>query len=95
MEDISNVLGKRKDIYFTIQGHLYCTENSSASNYRKTKKRKLSLVRAEYIYEYFAKKQVDLKDMKFGGMRHRFPLGGKVKFDRCVEVLIFYITEIN
>ena len=95
LEEISKVLLKRKDIYFTIQGHVCCTQNSRDAIDRKTKKRNLSLARAQYIYNYLAKKGVDSKRMKFVGMRRKFPLGGEAKYDRRVEILVTYVNEVN
>lgn len=95
LEEISKVLIKRKDIYFTIQGHVCCTQNSRDANDRKTKKRNLSEARAEYIYNYLAKKGVDKKRMKYVGMRRKFPLGGEAKYDRRVEILVTYVNESN
>ncbi len=95
LEEISKVLLKRKDIYFTIQGHVCCTQNSRDANDRKTKKRNLSVARAQYIYNYLAKKGVDPKRMKYVGMRRKFPLGGEAKYDRRVEILVTYMNENN
>lgn len=95
LEEISKVLLKRKDIYFTIQGHVCCTQNSRDAIDRKTKKRNLSLARAKYIYDYFVKKGIESKRMKFVGMRRKFPLGGDAKFDRRVEILVTYAGEDN
>ncbi|MCB0444409.1 MAG: OmpA family protein [Gelidibacter sp.] len=95
LEEISKVLLTRKDIYFTIQGHVCCTQNSRDAIDRKTKKRNLSVARAKYIYDYLAKKGVDTKRMKYVGMRRKFPLGGDPKFDRRVEILITYVEESN
>lgn len=95
LEEISKVLLERKDIYFTIQGHVCCTQNSRDAIDRKTKKRNLSLARAQYIYKYLAKKGVDPKRMKYVGMRRKFPLGGEAKYDRRVEILVTYVNEAN
>ncbi|OBX26597.1 OmpA family protein [Gelidibacter algens] len=95
LEEISKVLLKRKDIYFTIQGHVCCTQNSRDAIDRKTKKRNLSVARAKYIYDYFVKKGIDSKRMKFVGMRRIFPLGGEAKYDRRVEILVTYAGEDN
>jgi outer membrane protein OmpA-like peptidoglycan-associated protein len=95
LENITKVMVKRKDIYFTIQGHVCCTQNSRDAIDRKTKQRNLSLARAKYIYDYMAKKGVDKKRMKFVGMRRKFPLGGEAKFDRRVEILVTYAGENN
>lgn len=93
LEDISKALLERKDIYFTIQGHVCCTQNSRDAIDRKTNERNLSVARAKFIYDYLAKKGVDKRRMKYVGMRRKFPLGGDVKFDRRVEILITYVGE--
>lgn len=93
LENIAKVMVERKDIYFTIQGHVCCTQNSRDALDRKTKQRNLSVSRAKYIYDYLAKKGVDKKRMKYVGMRRKFPLGGEPKFDRRVEILVTYVGE--
>jgi outer membrane protein OmpA-like peptidoglycan-associated protein len=93
LEEISKALVERKDIYFTIQGHVCCTQNSRDAIDRKTNQRNLSVARAKFIYDYLAKKGVDKRRMKYVGMRRKFPLGGDVKFDRRVEILITYVGE--
>ncbi|MFG6685305.1 OmpA family protein [Mariniflexile sp. HNIBRBA6329] len=93
LEEIAKVLVERKDIYFTIQGHVCCTQNTRDAIDRKTKLRNLSEARAEYIYDYFAKKGVDKKRMRHLGMRRKFPLGGDPKFDRRVEILITHVGK--
>ncbi|PWI29790.1 flagellar motor protein MotB [Flavobacteriaceae bacterium LYZ1037] len=93
LEEMADVMVERKDIYFTIQGHVCCTQNSRDAIDRKTKQRNLSVARAKYIYDYLAKKGVDKRRMKYVGMRRKFPLGGEPKFDRRVEILITYVGE--
>ncbi|WP_308991733.1 OmpA family protein [Mariniflexile litorale] len=93
LESIANALVERKDIYFTIQGHVCCTQNSRDAVDRKTKLRNLSEARAEYIYNYFIKKGVDKKRMRHLGLRRKFPLGGDPKFDRRVEIVITYVGK--
>ena len=95
LESIAQALLERKDIYFTIQGHVCCTQNSRDAIDRQTKKRNLSVARAKFIYDYLAKKGVDKRRMKYVGMRRKFPLGGEPKFDRRVEILVTYVGEIN
>lgn len=95
LENITKVMVERKDIYFTIQGHVCCTQNSRDALDRKTKQRNLSVARAKYIYDYMAKKGVDKKRMKYVGMRRKFPLGGEPKYDRRVEILVTYVGETN
>ena len=56
LENVAKVLVERDDLYFTIQGHVCCTQNSRDAIDRKTKKRNLSVARAKYIYDYLVKK---------------------------------------
>lgn len=91
LESIAKALLERDDIYFTIQGHVCCTQFSRDAVNRKTKKRNLSEARAEYVYNYFIKKGVDKKRMRHLGLRRKFPLGGDPKFDRRVEILITHV----
>ena len=93
LKELSDALLERKDIYFTIQGHVCCTQNSRDAIDRKTKKRNLSLARAKTIYDYLAKKGIDKRRMKYVGMRRKFPLGGDPKLDRRVEILVTYVGE--
>ncbi|WP_136482732.1 OmpA family protein [Cognatitamlana onchidii] len=93
LNDIANALVERKDIYFTIQGHVCCTQYTRDAVDRKTKKRNLSEARAKYVYDYFAKKGIDKRRMRHLGMRRKFPLGGDPKFDRRVEILITHTAE--
>ncbi|WP_298755557.1 OmpA family protein [uncultured Psychroserpens sp.] len=95
LENIAKALVEREDIYFTIQGHVCCTQNSRDAIDRKTKKRNLSVARAKFIYDYLAKKGVSKRRMKYVGMRRKFPLGGEPKFDRRVEILVTYVGENN
>ena len=91
LEELAKVMVERDDIYFTIQGHVCCTQNSRDAIDRKTKQRNLSVARAKYIYDYLAKRGVNKKRMKYVGMRRLFPLGGDPKFDRRVEILVTYV----
>lgn len=93
LESIANALLEREDIYFTIQGHVCCTQYTRDAVNRKTKKRNLSEARAEYVYNYFIKKGIDKKRMRHVGMRRKFPLGGEPEFDRRVEILITYVDD--
>lgn len=93
LEDLAEVLLTRTDIYFTIQGHVCCTQYSRDAIDRKTKKRNLSVARAKFVYDYLVKKGVDPKRMKYVGMRRKFPLGGEPKYDRRVEILITYAEK--
>ncbi|GAB1856455.1 OmpA family protein [Flavobacteriaceae bacterium MHTCC 0001] len=91
LDNIAKALVERDDIYFTIQGHVCCTLNTRDAVDKKTKQRNLSVARAKFVYDYFAKKGVNKKRMRYVGMRRKFPLGGDPKFDRRVEILITYV----
>ncbi|WP_298492698.1 OmpA family protein [uncultured Algibacter sp.] len=93
LESIAVALLEREDIYFTIQGHVCCTQYTRDAVNRKTKKRNLSEARAKYVYDYFIKKGIDKKRMRHVGMRRKFPLGGDPEFDRRVEILITYTSD--
>ncbi|MBT8395166.1 MAG: OmpA family protein [Bacteroidia bacterium] len=93
LKRIADTLVKRKELYFTIQGHVCCTQNSRDAVNRKTKQRNLSVARAKYVYDYLLKKGVSKKRMKYVGMRRKFPLGGDPKYDRRVEILITYVSK--
>ncbi len=91
LDNIAKSLVEREDIYFTIQGHVCCTQYSRDAVDRKTKKQNLSEARAKFVYDYFAKKGVNKKRMKYVGLRRKFPLGGEPELDRRVEILINYV----
>tara|TARA_B110000483_G_scaffold221909_1_gene278331 strand:- start:970 stop:1809 length:840 start_codon:yes stop_codon:yes gene_type:complete len=95
LDNIAASLLKRKDIYFTIQGHVCCTVNSRDAIDKKTAKRNLSMARAKYIYNYLAKKGVKRNRMKYVGLKNKYPLGGATKYDRRVEIKITYISKKN
>ena len=95
LTELATILKDRKDVYFTIQGHVCCTGNSRDAMDLKTNKRNLSLSRARYIYYYLAKQGVNKRRMKYVGMRRKFPLGGDPKLDRRVEILVTYINPLK
>lgn len=95
LEELAKIMLLNKNIYFTIQGHVCCTQNSRDAVDKKTRKRNLSVARAKYIYDYLERKGVDKRRMKYVGMRRKFPLGGEPKFDRRVEILVTYVGKAN
>ena len=95
LEEIAEALLKRKDIYFTIQGHVCCTNNTGDAIDKKTGEKNLSLARAKYIYEYLIGKGVKKSRMKYVGLRNKYPIGGAAKYDRRVEIKITYISKKN
>jgi flagellar motor protein MotB len=88
LDKIADILAERTNIYFTIEGHVCCTQGERDAIDRKTKKRNLSVARAKYIYDYLVKKGVRPYRMKFVGMRRKEPLGGEPELDRRVEILV-------
>lgn len=95
LNDIATVLVERKELYFVIEGHVCCTQNTRDALDRKTNKVNLSVARAKYIYDFLIKKGVNPRRMKYVGMRRKFPLGGEAKYDRRVEILITHVREEN
>ncbi|AUC82995.1 OmpA family protein [Lacinutrix sp. Bg11-31] len=95
LEALAKIMVENKNVYFTIQGHVCCTQNSRDAVDKKTRKRNLSVARAKYIYDYLERKGVDTRRMKFVGLRRKFPLGGEPQFDRRVEILVTYVGKAN
>ena len=93
LDGIAEILVERTNVYFTIEGHVCCTEGTRDAIDRKTKKRNLSMARAKYIYDYLVKAGVKPYRMKFAGMRRKAPLGGEPQMDRRVEILVTKIYE--
>ncbi|MGJ8548408.1 OmpA family protein [Winogradskyella wichelsiae] len=93
LDRIAEVLVERTNVYFTIEGHVCCTQGERDAIDRKTKKRNLSVARAKYIYDYLVDKGVKHYRMKFAGMRRKQPLGGEPQLDRRVEILVTRIYE--
>lgn len=93
LDGIAEILVERTNVYFTIEGHVCCTEGTRDAIDRKTKKRNLSMARAKYIFDYLVKAGVKPYRMKFAGMRRKAPLGGEPKLDRRVEILVTKIYE--
>lgn len=93
LENIAKALTERDDIYFTIEGHVCCTQYSRDAVDRKTKKQNLSEARAKFVYDFFVKKGMDKKRMRYVGMRRKFPLGGDPDLDRRVEILITHVGK--
>ncbi|MBC3845782.1 OmpA family protein [Winogradskyella echinorum] len=93
LDKIAEILAERTNVYFTIEGHVCCTQGERDAIDRKTKKRNLSVARAKYIYDYLVKKGVRPYRMKFVGMRRKEPLGGAPELDRRVEILVTKIYK--
>ncbi len=93
LDNIAEILVKRTDVYFTIEGHVCCTHGTRDAIDRKTKKRNLSLARAKTVYDYLADKGVKRYRMKFVGQKRKFPLGGEPELDRRVEIVVTRIIK--
>jgi len=93
LDRIAKILVERKEVYFTIEGHVCCTQGERDAMDRKTKKRNLSVARAKYIYDYLAKNGVHRSRMKYIGMRRKMSLGGPPELDRRVEILVTRIYK--
>ncbi|MCC1483436.1 OmpA family protein [Winogradskyella immobilis] len=90
---IAAILLQRRDISFTIQGHVCCTNGTRDALDRKTKKRNLSVARAKYVYDFLANKGVSRNRMKYVGLKRKYPLGGLPEYDRRVELLITAVKK--
>jgi len=93
LKELAAFMVKRKDIYFTIRGHVCCTENGKEAMNRETRKRDLSSARAKYIYNYLVKQGVDKSRIKFQGLKGMYNLGKEAKDDRRVDFLVRYIAK--
>jgi outer membrane protein OmpA-like peptidoglycan-associated protein len=93
LKEIAAILVEKKNLYFTIQGHVCCTHDTYDAIDRNTNQRNLSTTRAKFIYTYLLQQGVDKQRMKYVGLRRKFPLGGDPKFDRRVEILITHIGK--
>jgi len=93
LKNVVKKLKEKENLYFTIEGHVCCTTDGRDAIDRGTGRRNLSLTRARYIYNYLARNGISKKRMKFIGLKHKFPLGGGIKFDRRVEIEITYIKD--
>lgn len=95
LKEIAAILVERKNIYFTIHGHVCCTHDTYDAIDRKTGKRNLSLSRAKFIYTFLLQQGVEKHRMKYIGLRRKYPLGGDPKFDRRVDILITHVGKEN
>lgn len=89
LDKIARLLLKYKNLEFEIQGHVCCTPP-----YQKeaidldTKKRQLSINRAQAVYKYLIFKKVPKERMTFKGYGNTVPLGKGTEYDRRVELVI-------
>ncbi|WP_162126848.1 OmpA family protein [Flavobacterium phycosphaerae] len=89
LDKIAKLLLKYKNLQFEIQGHVCCTPP-----YQKeaidmdTKKRQLSINRAQAVYKYLIWKKISKDRMTFKGYGNTVPLGKGAEYDRRVELVI-------
>ena len=89
LDRMARQLLKYKNLEFEIQGHVCCTPPYHKEAIDKhTKKRKLSVNRAEAVYKYLAFKKVPKTRMTFKGYGNTQPLGKGPDLDRRVELVI-------
>lgn len=89
LERVARILHKYKNIEFEIQGHICCTPTFQREAIDKdTRKRMLSINRAEAVYKYLTFKRIDKKRMTFKGYGNTRPLGNGPDQDRRVELVI-------
>lgn len=92
LDKISRVLMKYKGLEFEIQGHVCCTPPYQKEAIDKdTKKRQLSINRAQSVFKYLVFKKIPKTRMTFKGYGNTVPLGKGTEYDRRVE---FVITKI-
>lgn len=89
LDKVALLLQRYKNIEFEVQGHVCCTppEQREAID-RDTKKRQLSVNRANTVYNYLALRRVSKSRMKFKGYGNTVPLGKNPEYDRRVELVI-------
>jgi outer membrane protein OmpA-like peptidoglycan-associated protein len=89
LDKVARQLQKYKNLQFEIQGHVCCTPP-----YQKeaidmdTKKRQLSINRAQSVYKYLLFKKISKDRMTFKGYGNTVPLGKGTQYDRRVELVI-------
>jgi outer membrane protein OmpA-like peptidoglycan-associated protein len=89
LDSLSNFFLENPNYHFNILGHICCRKKGSVDAVDDdTNKRGLSANRAKVIYDYFVRKGIDYKRMKFRGLKADFPLGLEDKYDRRVELEI-------
>lgn len=89
LDKIALLLVRYKNIQFEIQGHVCCTPQYQKEAIDKdTKKRQLSVNRAQSVYKYLAFRRVNKSRMTFKGYGNTVPLGKDVEYDRRVELVV-------
>lgn len=95
LKRVAKYLKEHPEIIFKIQGHVCCVDHGRDGIDLRTGKRNLSIARAEFVYKYLADNGVAKKRMRFEGFGSRFPLGGDIKNDKRVEILVTYVKKVK
>ena len=89
LDKLSKILQKYKTIEFEVQGHICCTPTFQKEAIdRETRKRMLSINRAQNVYKYLLSKKINPKRMTWKGYGNTVPLGKGPDYDRRVELVI-------
>jgi outer membrane protein OmpA-like peptidoglycan-associated protein len=89
LDKIALLLHRYKNLQFEIQGHVCCTPPYQKEAIDKdTRKRQLSVNRAESVYKYFIFRRIAKNRMTFKGYGNTVPLGKGAEYDRRVELVI-------
>jgi outer membrane protein OmpA-like peptidoglycan-associated protein len=89
LDKIAKLLLKYRKLEFEIQGHVCCTPPYQKEAIdRETRKRSLSINRAESVYKYLIFKKIAKPRMTFKGYGNSVPLGKGSEYDRRVELVI-------
>lgn len=89
LDKIARLLIKYKTLQFEIQGHVCCTPPYQKEAIDKdTKKRQLSVNRAQTVFKYLIFKKIPKDRMTFKGYGNTVPLGKGTEYDRRVELVI-------
>lgn len=92
LDKMAKLLLKQKTLNIEIQGHVCCipAQFKDAIDFA-TRRRNLSIARAETVYNYLIFKKIPKSRMTFKGYGNSVPLGKGKEYDRRVE---FVITKI-
>lgn len=89
LDKIALLLHRYKNIQFEVQGHVCCTPPYQKEAIDKdTKKRQLSINRAQSVYKYLIFRRIAKNRMTFKGFGNTVPLGKGSEYDRRVELVI-------
>lgn len=89
LDKIALLLHRYKNIQFEIQGHVCCTPRYQKEAIDKdTKKRQLSINRAQTVYKYLVFRKIQKNRMTFKGFGNTVPLGKGTEYDRRVELVV-------